>query len=77
MRCKLLREVPLLDGSLEALTDRDRLDVDVLADLEVSGTDAVADRQEVFWCYLELDKVFLGWQIMLQIMAGLRFWEVF
>lgn len=70
---ELLSEVPFLNCTLETLSDRDRLYVDKLTNLEVSWSNTVADWQEILWCDLEFSQSILGWKVMLQVVANLRF----
>lgn len=71
VRSLLSTEVPTLHYALEALTLADGLDVNELAQCEVSRAKHVSDRQKVLWSDLELSHVSLGWQVVFQEVADL------
>jgi len=53
-------EIPAFDGTLRALTFGDGLHVDVLAEGKVTGSEAIADGEEVLGSDFELVQVTLG-----------------
>ena len=75
VRVVLLRKVPPFDSSCGTLANRDRTDVNCLANLEVAGTEHVPHGQESFWTDREFSQVSLRGQIVLQKVANLRFFD--
>lgn len=73
MRVLLRSEVPLFNCTLETFTLGDRLYIDKLANLEVTRSQTVANRQEVLRGHLEFTEVSLRGQVVLEQVADLRF----
>ena len=65
-------EVPPFDHTLGSLTLAGGLHVNTLAQLEVTRTQAIANRQVVLACDLKFAQVSLWWQIVLHKVAHLR-----
>ena len=72
MRRTLSTKVPPLHGTLITLTLGDRLNIDELTDLEMSGAQAIANREEILWGHHELGQVSLWREVEFEKMTSLR-----
>jgi hypothetical protein len=76
MGSSLTREVPSLHSTGSSLTFGSALYIDQLSDGEMSGSEAVANRQEGFRGDLEFSKVVLGGEVVFHEVTDLRFLDL-